>query len=135
MSGSIPGRASLRVLNEEYGLRWPADFYMEGGDQYRGWFQSSLLIGVGLRGAAPFRGCATHGWALDGEGRAMHKSLGNAIEPEEVIKDSGAEIVRLWSASVDFTEDVRHFADDPDAAFRGVSETAQHVSLHAGQHS
>ena len=101
------GSSQLAVLNEEYCLRWPADFYMEGGDQYRGWFQSSLLIGVGLRGAAPYKGCATHGWALDGDGRAMHKSLGNAIEPESVIKDSGAEIIRLWSGSVDFTEDVR----------------------------
>ncbi|HEU5022342.1 MAG TPA: class I tRNA ligase family protein, partial [Bryobacteraceae bacterium] len=101
------GSSHLATLNEEYGLRWPADFYMEGGDQYRGWFQSSLLIGVGLRGGAPYRGCATHGWALDGDGRAMHKSLGNAIEPEEVIPKSGAEIIRLWSGSVDFTEDVR----------------------------
>ena len=101
------GSSQLAALNEEYGLRWPADFYMEGGDQYRGWFQSSLLIGVGLRGAAPYRGCATHGWALDGDGKAMHKSLGNAIEPEEIIKGSGAEIIRLWSGSVDFMEDVR----------------------------
>ena len=101
------GSSQLAVLNEEFGLRWPADFYMEGGDQYRGWFQSSLLVGVGLRGAAPYKGCATHGWALDGDGRAMHKSLGNAIEPETVIKDSGAEIIRLWSGSVEFTEDVR----------------------------
>jgi isoleucyl-tRNA synthetase len=101
------GSSQLAVLNEEYGLRWPADFYLEGGDQYRGWFQSSLLIGVGLRGGAPYRGCATHGWALDGDGRAMHKSLGNSIEPEEVIKESGAEILRLWTGSVDFTEDVR----------------------------
>jgi isoleucyl-tRNA synthetase len=101
------GSSQLAVLNEEYGLRWPVDFYMEGGDQYRGWFQSSLLVGVGLRGGAPYKGCATHGWALDGDGRAMHKSIGNAIEPESVIKDSGAEIIRLWSGSVDFTEDVR----------------------------
>ena len=101
------GSSQLAVLNEDFDLSWPADFYMEGGDQYRGWFQSSLLVGVGLRGNAPFRGCATHGWALDGEGKAMHKSLGNSIEPEEVIKDSGAEIVRLWSGSVDFAEDVR----------------------------
>ncbi len=101
------GSSHLATLNEEYGLHWPADFYMEGGDQYRGWFQSSLLIGVGLRGGAPFRGCATHGWALDGDGKAMHKSLGNAIEPADIIKDSGAEIIRLWTGSVDFTEDVR----------------------------
>ena len=101
------GSSQLAVLNEEFGLRWPADFYMEGGDQYRGWFQSSLLVGVGLHGGAPYKGCATHGWALDGDGRAMHKSLGNAIEPEAVIKDAGAEIIRLWSGSVEFTEDVR----------------------------
>ena len=101
------GSSQLAVLNDEYDLRWPADFYMEGGDQYRGWFQSSLLVGVGLHGGAPYKGCATHGWALDGDGRAMHKSLGNSIEPESVIKDSGAEIIRLWSGSVEFTEDVR----------------------------
>ena len=101
------GSSHLAVLNEDYALHWPSDFYMEGGDQYRGWFQSSLLIGVGLRGGSPYRGCATNGWSLDGEGRAMHKSLGNAIEPEEIIKDHGAELVRLWSASVDFMEDVR----------------------------
>ena len=101
------GSSHLATLNEEYGLRWPADFYMEGGDQHRGWFQSSLLIGVGLRGGSPYRGCATNGWTLDGEGKAMHKSLGNSIEPQEIIRDYGAEIVRLWSASTDFTEDTR----------------------------
>jgi isoleucyl-tRNA synthetase len=101
------GSSHLATLNEDYGLPWPADFYMEGGDQHRGWFQSSLLIGVGLKGSAPYRGCATNGWTLDGEGKAMHKSLGNSIEPEEIIRDYGAEIVRLWSASTDFTEDTR----------------------------
>ncbi len=101
------GSSHLAALNEEFGLPWPADFYMEGGDQYRGWFQSSLLIGVGLRGGAPYRGCATNGWTLDGDGKAMHKSLGNTIEPQEIIRDYGAEIVRLWSASTDFTEDTR----------------------------
>ena len=75
---------------------WPADLYLEGGDQYRGWFHSSLLVGVGVKGGSPYRSCALNGWALDGEGRAMHKSLGNAIEPEEVIKKVGAEILRLW---------------------------------------
>ncbi len=101
------GSSHLATLNPEYGLEWPADMYLEGGDQYRGWFHSSLLIGVGLRGAAPYRACATHGWALDGEGRAMSKSIGNTIAPEEVIKDYGAEVLRLWSASVEFSEDVR----------------------------
>jgi isoleucyl-tRNA synthetase len=97
----------LAVLTKQNGLDWPADLYLEGGDQYRGWFHSSLLVGVGLKGGAPYRSCATNGWALDGEGRAMHKSLGNAIEPEEVIKKYGAEVLRLWSASVEFFEDVR----------------------------
>ncbi len=101
------GSSHLAVLNETYGLTWPSDLYMEGGDQYRGWFQSSLLIGVGLKGAAPYRAAATHGWTLDGEGRAMHKSLGNDIPPESIIKDYGADILRLWCGSVEFTEDVR----------------------------
>jgi isoleucyl-tRNA synthetase len=101
------GSSHLAVLNGRFGLEWPADMYIEGGDQYRGWFQSSLLVGTGLKGGAPFRASALSGWVLDGEGRAMHKSLGNAIEPEEVIKHHGAEILRLWSASVEFSEDVR----------------------------
>ncbi len=101
------GSSHLATLTAENGLSWPANLYIEGGDQYRGWFQSSLLIGVGLRDAAPFRGTATHGWALDGDGRAMHKSLGNVIAPEEIIKENGADLLRLWCASVDFTEDVR----------------------------
>jgi len=101
------GSSHLAVLMPENGLTWPADLYLEGGDQYRGWFQSSLLVAVGLRGASPYRACALSGWALDGEGRAMHKSLGNAVEPEEVIKHHGAEILRLWTGSVEFHEDVR----------------------------
>ncbi|HKE29217.1 MAG TPA: isoleucine--tRNA ligase [Bryobacteraceae bacterium] len=101
------GSSHLAVLNERFGLPWPSDMYIEGGDQYRGWFQSSLLVGTGLKGSSPYRTCALTGWTLDGEGRAMHKSLGNAIEPEKIIKDHGAEILRLWSASVQFSEDVR----------------------------
>ncbi len=101
------GSSHLAVLREENGLRWPAELYMEGGDQYRGWFQSSLLIGVGLKDGSPFRGCATHGWTLDGDGRPLSKSLGNGVAPEEIIKEYGAELIRLWTASVDFMEDVR----------------------------
>jgi isoleucyl-tRNA synthetase len=101
------GSSHLAVLNERFGLDWPADMYLEGGDQYRGWFQSSLLVGTGLKGGAPYRASALSGWVLDGEGRAMHKSLGNAIEPESVIKHHGAEILRLWAASVEFSQDVR----------------------------
>ncbi|HWB99366.1 MAG TPA: isoleucine--tRNA ligase [Bryobacteraceae bacterium] len=101
------GSSHLAVLKPENGLSWPADLYLEGGDQYRGWFHSSLLVGVGLKGGSPYRGCALNGWVLDGEGRAMHKSLGNSIEPEEIIKHHGAELLRLWTASVEFNEDVR----------------------------
>jgi isoleucyl-tRNA synthetase len=101
------GSSHLAVLTPENKLPWPANCYLEGGDQYRGWFHSSLLIGVALKGEAPYRECATAGWLLDGEGRAMSKSLGNGIEPEDVIKQSGADVLRLWVASVDFIEDVR----------------------------
>jgi isoleucyl-tRNA synthetase len=81
--------------------------YIEGGDQYRGWFQSSLLIGVGLRGESPYRQAATGGWALDTEGKAMSKSLGNSIEPAEVVDKYGADMLRLWVSSIEFTEDFR----------------------------
>jgi isoleucyl-tRNA synthetase len=101
------GSSHLAVLREDNGLKWPANLYLEGGDQYRGWFHSSLLVGVGLRGDAPYRECATNGWALDGDGRAMSKSVGNVIAPEEIIKQYGAEVLRLWAASVEFNEDVR----------------------------
>lgn len=101
------GSSHLAVLTKENDLKWPSDMYLEGGDQYRGWFQSSLLIGVGLLGASPFRECMTSGWTLDEQGRAMSKSLGNGIEPEDIIKKFGAEVLRLWVASVEFYEDVR----------------------------
>jgi isoleucyl-tRNA synthetase len=101
------GSSHLAVLTKENVLPWPSDLYLEGGDQYRGWFQSSLLVGVGLRGAAPYRNCATHGWTLDAEGRAMSKSIGNVIEPQEIVSQYGADVLRLWVASVEFTEDVR----------------------------
>ena len=87
---------------------WPADVYLEGADQYRGWFQSSLLTSVGALGqGAPFRECLTHGWTVDGEGKAMHKSLGNGVDPADLIRDFGADIVRLWAASADYRADVR----------------------------
>ena len=101
------GSSHLAVLTEANHLPWPSDMYLEGGDQYRGWFHSSLLIGVGLRNQAPYRESATNGWTLDALGRAMSKSLGNGIEPEDVIKKYGAETLRLWTSSVEFNEDVR----------------------------
>ena len=87
---------------------WPADVYLEGADQYRGWFQSSLLTSVGaLDRGAPFRQVLTHGWVVDGQGRAMHKSLGNGVDPADLIRDFGADIIRLWAASSDYHADVR----------------------------
>jgi isoleucyl-tRNA synthetase len=94
------------VLEQEPELRFPADLYTEGGDQHRGWFHSSLLSAVALRGIAPYRMVATSGWTLDEQGRAFSKSLGNGVDPVDVAKRLGAEIVRLWVASVDFREDV-----------------------------
>lgn len=101
------GSSHLAVAAREPELSWPASLYVEGGDQYRGWFHSSLLVGVGLKGASPYTACATHGFVLDGEGRAMSKSLGNVIEPEKIVSRFGAELLRLWVSSVEFTEDVR----------------------------
>ena len=94
------------VLDVEPELGFPADLYTEGGDQHRGWFHSSLLTSVALRGIAPYRMVATSGWTLDEQGRAFSKSLGNGVDPVDVAKRLGAEIIRLWVASVDFREDV-----------------------------
>jgi isoleucyl-tRNA synthetase len=101
------GVSSIAVLEKRDNLRWPADVYMEGGDQYRGWFNSSLMVGLAAHDRAPYKAVLTHGWVLDGQGKAMHKSAGNAISPNEVAKESGAEIVRLWCASTNYSEDVR----------------------------
>ncbi len=100
------GASSFSVLENHKDLSWPADLYIEGSDQYRGWFQSSLLTAVGCRGKAPYKSVISHGWVLDGQGRAMHKSLGNVVDPLDMIKKSGADIVRLWVASEDFRSDL-----------------------------
>jgi isoleucyl-tRNA synthetase len=89
------------------GYAWPADLYLEGSDQHRGWFQSSLLTAVNDRGTAPYRSVLTHGFTLDGAGRKMSKSLGNVIAPQDVIKEHGADVLRLWVATIDFLEDMR----------------------------
>ncbi len=100
------GSSQYAVLGYRPDLPWPADVYLEAGDQYRGWFHSSLLVALGTHGRAPYHQVLTHGWVLDAQGRAMSKSIGNVIEPMEVIKTHGAEILRLWAASVEFGEDV-----------------------------
>ena len=102
------GSTHIASLRRDHPEQWPATMYLEGADQYRGWFQSSLLTSVGALGqGAPFRECLTHGWTVDGEGKAMHKSLGNGVDPAELIRDFGADIVRLWAASADYRADVR----------------------------
>jgi isoleucyl-tRNA synthetase len=95
------------VLRERGNLSWPADLYLEGSDQHRGWFQTSLISAVALEKEAPFKSVLTHGFVVDGEGRKMSKSIGNVIAPQEIIEKYGAEILRLWVASEDYREDVR----------------------------
>ncbi|MGH9728640.1 MAG: isoleucine--tRNA ligase [Candidatus Acidiferrales bacterium] len=101
------GSTSLAVLK---GDMWPADVYLEGPDQYRGWFQSSLLVGIGTRGRAPYKQVITHGWTLDAEGRPMSKSAGNGVLPREICEKWGADLLRLWTTSQDYHADMR-FSD------------------------
>ncbi len=96
------GSSHAAVLRTRDDQRWPADLYLEGSDQHRGWFQLSLLVSVGLGDEAPYKGVLTHGFTVDGEGRKMSKSLGNVIDPMEVVKSSGADILRLWNVSADY---------------------------------
>lgn len=106
MSGSIPGSTHAFVLEQRPDLQWPASLYLEGSDQHRGWFHSSLLESCGTRGRAPYDAVLTHGFLLDEKGRKMSKSLGNSVEPQDVIKQSGADILRLWVASANYNEDL-----------------------------
>jgi isoleucyl-tRNA synthetase len=101
------GSSHEAVLPFRPELTWPADLYLEGSDQHRGWFQSSLLVGLGTRGRPPFKQVLTHGFLIDLEGRKMSKSIGNTILPQDVIKESGAEVLRLWVASCDYREELR----------------------------
>ncbi len=101
------GASHEGVLPFHQGLRWPADMYLEGSDQYRGWFHSSLLVGLGTRAHAPFREVLTHGFVVNEEGKKMSKSLGNDIPPQQIIEQSGAEVLRLWVAMTDYRDEVR----------------------------
>ena len=118
------GSTHFPVVDDNDDLSWPADLYLEGADQYRGWFQSSLLTAVGAKGeGAPYKAVLTHGWVVDGEGKAMHKSLGNGIAPEEITEKYGADILRLWAASADFRVDVRA----SDNIFKQLCETYRKI--------
>ena len=129
------GVSHAAVCNEEHGLRWPADLYLEGADQYRGWFQSSLLTSVAAKGRAPYKAVCTHGWVVDGEGKAMHKSLGNGMSPDEVTEKFGADILRTWVASSDYHADIRISQDilkQLSDAYRKIRNTARFILSNLG---
>jgi isoleucyl-tRNA synthetase len=118
------------VLETNPMLSWPADMYLEGSDQHRGWFQSSLLTSVVTKGRAPYREVLTHGYVVDGQGRKMSKSLGNGIDPMEVVDQYGADILRLWVASSDYKTDIRISHDiikQLSESYRKIRNTARFI--------
>ncbi len=122
------GSSSVAVLERYESLRWPADVYLEGGDQYRGWFNSSLMVGLAAHDSAPYKAVITHGWVINVQGQKMSKSEGTGISPNEVVKDSGAEILRLWVASSNYQEDVRcsdEILQRAQDAYRKLRNTAR----------
>ena len=124
------GVTHTAVLDEREGISSPADLYLEGADQYRGWFQSSLLTSVVINGRAPYKAVCTHGWVVDGEGKTMHKSLGNGIEPKEIYDKNGADILRLWVASSDYHSDIRiskPILAQLSEAYKKIRNTARYI--------
>jgi isoleucyl-tRNA synthetase len=122
------GVSHAAVMEQDKRLSWPADLYLEGSDQHRGWFQSSLLASVGTRGKAPYRTVLTHGFTVDGQGKKMSKSLGNVVAPQEVIKSNGAEILRLWVSAEDYRDDIRiskEILDRLTEAYRKIRNTCR----------
>jgi len=124
------GSSHEAVLSVRPELTWPADLYLEGSDQHRGWFQSSLLVGLGTRGRAPFDEVVTHGFIVAEDGRKMSKSLGNSIEPQDIIKQSGADILRLWVSMSDYTQEI-HISKEILAraveAYRKIRNTLRYL--------
>jgi len=124
------GTSHEAVLARRKDLSWPADMYLEGSDQHRGWFNSSLLIATANRGSSPFREVLTHGYVVDGAGKKMAKSVGNVIAPQEIIKKYGAEILRLWASSVDYREDIRisnEIIERLSEAYRKIRNTFKYL--------
>jgi isoleucyl-tRNA synthetase len=120
------GCSHAAVLETRPDLRWPAEMYIEGSDQHRGWFHSSLLEAMGTRGAPPYKNVLTHGFVMDGEGKKMSKSVGNTLSPEALIPKYGAEVLRLWAAAEDYTEDIRVSSEIMDRladAYRRIRNT------------
>ena len=125
------GSTHAFVLEDRADLKWPADVYLEGSDQHRGWFHSSLLESCGTRGRAPYEAVVTHGFIMAEDGRKMSKSLGNQVMPQDVIKESGADILRLWVASSRLRRRPSHRQGDPQDQFRRLSPPAKHDPLDA----
>ncbi len=124
------GSSSIAVLEHRENLQWPADVYLEGPDQYRGWFNSSLMVGLAVHNRAPYKTILTHGWTLDAQAQEMHKSTGNAVSPNDVIKDSGADILRLWCTYSNYQEDVRcspEILDRVADGYRKLRNTARYA--------
>ena len=124
------GVTHAAVCNKENGLDWPADLYLEGSDQYRGWFQSSLLTAVAAFGSAPYKAVATHGWVVDEEGKKQSKSQGNGVSPADVVTKYGADILRLWVASSDYHSDVKISYDilkQLSESYRKIRNTARYM--------
>ena len=124
------GATHIAVLEQRPELSWPADLYLEGSDQHRGWFQSSLLVAMGARKAPPYKAVLTHGFVLDGKGEAMSKSKGNVIAPEEIIKKFGADVLRLWVASEDYRGDLKmsnEILDRVAEGYRRIRNTIRYL--------
>ena len=122
------GVSHAAVLDQRPGLACPADMYLEGSDQHRGWFQSSLITATGIKGGAPYKAVLTHGFVVDGKGRKMSKSLGNVVSPEDIIKKNGAEILRLWVSAEDYRDDIRLSSEIIERltdAYRKIRNTAR----------
>ncbi|BDU50337.1 isoleucine--tRNA ligase [Haliovirga abyssi] len=124
------GSSHRAVLEVRDNLKWPADLYLEGSDQHRGWFQTSLLTSVGTKGAAPYKKVLTHGFVNDGKGLKMSKSTGNVVAPQEIINKYGSDILRLWCASVDYRDDVRisdNILKQMAESYRRIRNTARYI--------
>lgn len=124
------GVSYAAVMEKREYLDSPSDLYLEGSDQHRGWFHSSLLCSVGTRGEAPFKSVLTHGFVVDGSGKAMHKSLGNVVAPEDLIKNYGAEIIRLWVAGEDYRDNIRlsnEILQRLTEAYRRIRNTCRYI--------
>lgn len=124
------GVSHAAVLEDREDLPWPADMYLEGSDQHRGWFHSSLLASVGARGKPPYREVLTHGYVVDGKGKKMSKSMGNVISPQDIIKKYGAEVIRLWVAAEDYRDDIRisqEILQRLSEAYRRIRNTCRYL--------